>query len=254
MTAEHPVVARELAGRSAIVTGASRNIGRAIAVALGTGGASVLVHAHRDADGAEETAAMVRDAGGAAQVMLGDLTEPQMATHLVQAACEAFGGLDIAVANAAVRPEARFDDLDLAQWRSVMALCVDSVFLLASAAAPRLRQSSAGTIVTLGGLTGHAGAGNRAHVITAKAAVAGLTKALAHDLGADGITVNCVSPGLIATARAGSSPHHHASRTNVLGHRGTPEDVAAAVRMLCGPSARYITGQTLHVNGGALMV
>ena len=84
--------------------------------------------------------------------------------------------------------------------------------------------------------------------------MAGLTKALAHDLGSSGITVNCVSPGLIETQRSGEEPKHHASRTNVLGRRGTPEEVAASVRMLCGPDARYITGQTIHVNGGALMV
>ena len=108
--------------------------------------------------------------------------------------------------------------------------------------------------MTIGGLTGHTGATNRAHVIAAKAGIAGLTKALAHDLANDGITVNCVAPGLIETVREGAAPHHHASRTNPLGRRGTPEEVAAAVRMLCGPKARYITGQTVHVNGGALMV
>lgn len=244
----------ELAGRCAIVTGASGNIGRAIAIALGAGGAAVLVHANRDIAGAEETAAMVRAAGGQAAVAMGDLTDPEMAATLVAAACESFGGVDILVANASVRPECRFEDMDLAQWRMVMSLSVDSVFLLSHAALTELRKSDAGAIVTIGGLTGHSGAGNRAHVITAKAAVAGLTKALAHDLGADGITVNCVSPGLIATKRAAGAPQHHASRTNALGHHGTPEDVAAAVRMLCGPGARYITGQAIHVNGGALMV
>lgn len=244
----------ELAGRTAIVTGASGNIGRAIAIALGVGGAAVLVHANRDRAGAEETAVMVRAAGGRSAVAMGDLTDPQVATMLVAAACDHFGGVDILVANASVRPECRFEDMDLTQWRMVMALSVDSVFLLSHAALAQLRNSDAAAIVTIGGLTGHSGAGNRAHVITAKAAVAGLTKAMAHDLGGDGITVNCVAPGLIATKRAAGAPQHHASRTNVLGHHGTPEDVAASVRMLCGPGARYITGQTIHVNGGALMV
>ena len=244
----------ELDGRVAIVTGASRNIGRAIAAALGAGGASVLVHAHRDSAGAEETARLVREAGGKAEVALGDLADPDVAGTIVAAALAAFGRLDILVANAAIRPEASIEDLSYEDWRRVMALCVDSVFLLTKAALEPLKASDQGAIVTIGGLTGHTGAGNRAHVITAKAAVAGLTKALAHDLGPSGITVNCVSPGLIDTQRSGEEPKHHASRTNVLGRRGTPEEVAASVRMLCGPGARYITGQTVHVNGGALMV
>lgn len=245
---------QELGDRVAIVTGASRNIGRAIAVALGAGGASVLVHAHHDRDGAEETARLVSEAGGKASVALGDLSEPDTADALVADALKAFGALDIVIANAAIRPEARIEDLHYEEWRQVMALGVDSVFLLTKAALEHLKRSNQGAIVTIGGLTGHSGAANRAHVITAKAAVVGLTKALAHDLGSSGITVNCVSPGLIETRRTGEEPKHHASRTNVLGRRGTPDEVAASVRMLCGPGGRYITGQTIHLNGGALMV
>jgi 3-oxoacyl-[acyl-carrier protein] reductase len=221
---------------------------------LGVGGASVLVHAHRDGAGAEETARLVRDAGGKAEIALGDLGDPDVAGVIVAAALAAFGRLDILVANAAIRPEASIEDMSYEDWRRVMALCVDSVFLLTKAALRSLKESDQAAIVTIGGLTGHTGASNRAHVITAKAAVVGLTKALAHDLGPSDITVNCVSPGLIDTLRSGEVPKHHASRTNVLGRRGTPEQVAASVRMLCGPGARYITGQTVHVNGGALMV
>ena len=245
---------RELAGRAAIVTGASKNIGRAIAVALAEGGASVLVHGNRDRDGAEGTAEAARRAGARAEVALGDLSQPDVAARLVDAALAAFGGLDIVVANAAIRPESPIDDLTYEDWRRVMAVCLDSAFLLAKAALEPLRRSDGGAIVTIGGLTGHTGATNRAHVITAKAGIAGLTKALAHDLAKDRITVNCVAPGLIETRREGAAPHHHGTRTNPLGRRGAPEEVAAAVRMLCGPNARYITGQTVHVNGGALMV
>ena len=246
--------AGELAERVAIVTGASKNIGRAIAAALGEGGAAVLVHGHRDQAGADETAERVRRAGGRAEVELGDLAEPLAAQRLVEAALAAFGRLDIVVANAAIRPESSIDELTYEDWRAVMAVCLDSAFLLAKAAREPLRRSNQASIVTIGGLTGHAGAANRAHVVTAKAGIAGLTKALAHDLAKDGINVNCVAPGLIETQREGHEPHHHKTRTNPLGRRGLPEEVASAVRMLCGPGARYITGQTLHVNGGALMV
>ncbi|KQT53142.1 short-chain dehydrogenase [Aureimonas sp. Leaf454] len=245
---------RELEGRVALVTGASRNIGRAIAVDLGRGGARVLVHAHRDGDAAEETARLVREAGGEAAVALGDLADPAVPARIVEAAISAFGGLDILVANAAIRPEGTIESLAYEDWRAVMALCLDSVFLLAKAALPALKASDQAAIVSIGGLTGHSGASGRVHVISAKAALAGLTKALAHDLGPDGITVNTVAPGLIETQRSGAEPAHHASRTNVLGRRGSPEEVASAVRMLAGPSMRYVTGQTLHVNGGALMV
>jgi 3-oxoacyl-[acyl-carrier protein] reductase len=242
-----------LAGRGAIVTGASRNIGRAIAVALGEAGASVLVHAGSDLDAARGTADLVRQARGRAEAATGDLADPELPARLVEAALAAFGRLDIVVANAAIRPEAPIDNLSYQDWRRVMAICLDSVFLLAKAAIPPLRQSDQAAIVAIGGLTGHTGATHRAHVIAAKAGVAGLVKALAHDLAGDGITVNCVAPGLIETRREGAAPQHHATRTNPLGRRGSPEEVAAAVRMLCGGGARYITGQTLHVNGGAHM-
>lgn len=246
--------ARELEGRVAIVTGASRNIGRSIAVALGEGGAHVLVHAQRDRDSAEQTASSVEAAGGRAEIVLGDLADPAVPARLVENALDMFGKLDIVVANAAVRPEATIDELSYESWRSVMALCLDSVFLLTQAAIKPLRLSEQAAIVTIGGLTGHSGAANRAHVIAAKAGLVGLTKALAHDLGKDAITVNCVAPGLIETKRTGADPKHHASRTNVLGHHGTTQDVAGMVRILAGPAMRYVTGQTIHVNGGALMV
>ena len=99
----------------------------------------------------------------------------------------------------------------------------------------------------------HAWPNRRAHVITAKAGLVGLTKALAFDLAAHGITANCVSPGLIDTRRAGATPGHHAQRKTLVGRLGQPADVASAVRALCGPGGRYITGQTIHVNGGVYM-
>ncbi|WP_312793724.1 SDR family NAD(P)-dependent oxidoreductase [Tianweitania sp.] len=245
---------RDLDGRVALVTGASRNIGRSIAVELGAGGARVMVHAARDAEGAEETAELVRQGGGQAQVVLGNLTEEQAPARAVQSTLDAFGQLDILVSNASVRPEANVRSLDFADWRKVMALTLDAAFLLVKAAIPALERSSAGTVVLIGGMTGHSGAADRIHVVSAKAGLTGFGKALAHELGSSGITVNTVAPGLIETKRTTADPAHHASRSNPLGRRGTPEEVAAAVRMLAGPGARFITGQTLHVNGGALMV
>ena len=155
-----------------------------------------------------------------------------------------------------LRRESPVEAIAATEWREVMATILDGAFYCAQACVPHLRASGAGSIVNIGGMTGHTGAKNRAHVVAAKAGLAGLTKALAQELAGDRITVNCVSPGLIDTVRGASSvlnPEHHRSSRNVLGRRGSPQEIAAAVVYLCGPGARYVTGQTLHVNGGGWM-
>lgn len=241
------------ARKVALITGASRNIGRAIAVRLAQDGCDVVVHVGSDLSAGEETAQAVRAAGGRAEVVGADLRQQEAISGLVGAAIGLMGRLDIVVNNAAIRPEADFADLTLDAWRDVMTVCLEAPFLLSQAALPHLAQSPAGSIVNIGGLTGHTGAEGRAHVITAKAGLVGLTKAMAHEFAGKGICVNCVSPGLIETKRAAAAPAHHGSRKNLLGRRGLPEDVADAVAYLSGPAARYITGQTLHVNGGAFL-
>lgn len=240
----------------ALVTGASRNIGRAIAVHLASKGHDLVVHVGQDREAGEETAAAVREAGGHAAVVAADLARPEEIPAMVEAAAGAFGRLDVVVNNAAIRPESVVDQISIEEWRRVMSICLDAPFLVSQAARRHLARSPAGSIVNIGGLTGHTGAENRVHVVTAKAGLVGLTKALAHDLAGQGIRVNCVAPGLIETNRGGAAVHrpaHHASRRNLLGHRGSPEDVAMAVAYLCGPEGRYLTGQTLHVNGGAYL-
>jgi 3-oxoacyl-[acyl-carrier protein] reductase len=245
-----------LEGKVALVTGAGRNIGRAIALALAGEGAAVVVNAHAKRDEIDAVARAIEAAGGRALALLADVTDAAAVRGMVGAAIERFGRIDILVNNAALRRESPLEAITLAEWREVTATILDGAFHCAQACVPYLRKSGAGTIVNIGGLTGHTGAKNRVHVVAAKAGLAGLTRALAQELAADNITVNCVSPGLIETARGGSStenPDHHRTSRNVLGRRGTPEEVAAAVLYLCGPGARYVTGQTLHVNGGAWM-
>ena len=243
----------ELAGRVALVTGGSRNIGRAIALALAEGGASVVVSARTDRAGLDEVVSAIEAAGGKAAAALGDVTRPEDVARMVETARSTFGGLDILINNAAIRKEAPFAELDYGTWRDVMAVALDAPFLCAKAAHDELVRSDQATIVNIGGLTAYTGAARRVHVVAAKAGLDGFTKALAHDLAPHGVTVNLVSPGLIATVRAGAQPHHHGTTSNLAGRRGTPEEVAAMVRFLCGPGARYITGQTLHVNGGAYL-
>ncbi|MCJ8142885.1 3-oxoacyl-ACP reductase FabG [Ancylobacter sp. A5.8] len=245
---------RELAGRVALVTGGSRNIGRAIALALAQAGASVAVIGRSDRAAVDEAVATIAAAGGRALGLLHDVTRPDACAAAVADTLAGLGGLDILVNNAALRAESPFENLTPEAWRAVMALSLDAPFLMTQAAAEPLGRSGQGAVVNIGGLTGYIGARNRVHVVTAKAGLDGMTKALAHELAGRNVTVNLVSPGLIETVRTdGHRPHHHASTQNLAGRRGTPEEVAAMVRFLCGPAARYMTGQTVHVNGGAYM-
>lgn len=247
---------KELKDHVALVTGASRNIGRAICVELAKMGAHVVVHVGSDRDAAAETVSAIEKAGSTASIVVGDLSDETTANAIVAEAAKQYGRLDIIVNNAAIRPESKVSDLAYSEWRKVMSVNLDSVFLVCKAALPYLERSPNAAIVNMGGLTGHSGAADRAHVIASKAGVVGLTKALAHDFGPLNITVNCVAPGLIATerkAQAGKNPKHHDTRTNLLGRHGGTQEVADAVAFLCSTKARYITGETLHINGGAYL-
>ncbi|HET6839292.1 MAG TPA: 3-oxoacyl-ACP reductase family protein, partial [Bradyrhizobium sp.] len=245
----------ELVGKVAIVTGGGRNIGRAIALALAKDGAAVVVNARSNRVEAESVAREIEALGGKALVHIGDVTDPKAVQAMVEATLKHFGRLDILVNNAAVRREKSFAEMTHAEWREIMDVTLDGAFHCVKACLPALRKSGAGAIVNIGGLSAHTGARNRAHVVTAKAGLVGFTRALAFDLGDDGITVNCVVPGLIGTPRPKDQPEpaHHFTHHTITGARGRPEDVAAAVRFLCGPGARYVTGQAIHTNGGAYL-
>jgi len=216
----------ELSGKVALVTGGARNIGRAISRSL------------------------------AAAFHFADVPDPDAVAKMVDATVKQFGRLDILVNNAAVRSETPFEDIKLEEWRRVIATVLDGAFLCTQSCLPHLIRVRGGAIVNIGGLTAHKGATGRAHVIAAKAGIAGMTRALALDLAPRRITVNCVVPGTIETVRGlpGAPPRPRDRRgLPPIGRRGEPEEVAAVVRMLCGPDARYITGQTVHVNGGGFM-
>jgi 3-oxoacyl-[acyl-carrier protein] reductase len=246
---------KELAGKVAVVTGAGRNIGRAIALTLAEGGASVLVNARSNRNEAEAVAREIEIAGGKAVVHIGDVADAMAVQAMADAAINAFSRIDILVNNAALRREKSFAEMDYAEWREILDVTLDGTFHCIKACLPALQKSGAGTIVNIGGLSAHTGAKNRAHVVTAKAGIIGLTRALAHDLTDDGIVVNCVVPGLIGPPRPKDKPEpaHHLTHQTITGGRGRPEDVAAAVRFLCGPGARYINGQAIHANGGAYL-
>ena len=245
----------ELSGKVAIVTGAGRNIGRAIALALADAGAAILVNARESRAEADSVAAEIAAAGGQALAHIGNVADEKAVRAMADTALAAFGRIDILVNNAALRREKPFAEMDYSEWREILDVTLDGAFHCTKACLPALRASGAATIVNIGGLSAHTGAAHRAHVVTAKAGIVGLTRALAHDLAADGITVNCVVPGLIGTPRpkGQAEPAHHLTHGTITGARGKPEEVAAVVRFLCTPAARYITGQAIHANGGAYL-
>jgi 3-oxoacyl-[acyl-carrier protein] reductase len=244
---------KELAGRVALVTGAGRNIGRAIALTLAEGGAAVALNAHRSQAEIDSVAGEIVAAGGKALAVLADVTDPAAVARMVEAVEADLGRIDILVNNAAVRDVSSLDAIDFARWREITGVILDGAFVCSKACLKSLR-AGGGAIVNIGGLSAHTGAVGRPHVVAAKAGLVGLTRALAHDLAADDVTVNCVVPGVIDTVRgeaSGPRSAHAGRRESALGRRGTPQEVAYAVRFLAGPGARYITGQTLHVSGGA---
>ncbi|MPZ55995.1 MAG: SDR family oxidoreductase [Rhizobiales bacterium] len=246
---------KELDGRVAVVTGAGRNIGRAIALQLAAGGAAVVVNVRRNQKEADSVVKEIESAGGYALAAIGDVADAAAMQRMAAVAAERFGRIDYLINNAALRHEKPLDQMTFAEWREVLGVVLDGAFHCVKTCLAHLRKSGAGAIVNIGGMSAHTGSKNRIHVTTAKAGLVGMTRGLAHDLAADNITVNYLSPGLIGTPRDPSQPEpqHHSIHHTLSGKRGVPDDVATMVRFLCGPGARYITGQSLHANGGAFL-
>ena len=250
--------ARPLAGRAALVTGSSRRIGRAIAVALASAGADVAIHGRGDRAAAEESAGEVRGRGVRSTVVLGNVSDPAEAAALVDAAAEGLGRLDILVNNASVRGRSDIETTTYEEWRRIVGITLDGAFLCTKAAVPHMKAAGAGRIINIGGASGHAGAPHHMHVVAAKSGLHGLTKALAHDLGIYGITANMVSPGLVETPEddpVRAAERRHVYQVDRLPSRrpGAPEEIAAAVVAVASPAFGYVTGQVIHVNGGAWM-
>jgi 3-oxoacyl-[acyl-carrier protein] reductase len=246
-------ISTDLAGKVAIVTGAGRNIGRAIAHRLAQAGAAVVVNVRSNEAEAEAVVREIEAAGGKALVVLADVTDPKAVAALTDVTIKKFGRIDTLVNNAALRAEKPFDDMSYEDWRAVMNVTLDSAFHCVKACLPALKKNG-GTIINIGGMSAHIGSKNRAHVLAAKAGLVGFTRGLAHDLADARITANCVVPGAIDTPRPGATkPAHHLTHGTITGERGKPDDVAAMVSFLAGPGGRYVTGQTIHINGGAYL-
>jgi 3-oxoacyl-[acyl-carrier protein] reductase len=220
---------------------------------LAEGGAAVVVNVRSNQAEADAVVKEIAAKGGKAIAVVADVADRAAIERMTAATISRFGRIDCLVNNAALRRESPIEELDFDDWREVMSVTLDGPFHCVKACLPHLKASGAGTIVNLGGMSGHTGARNRLHVVTAKSGLVGFTRGLATDLAAYSITANLVVPGLIGTPRTGPEPAHHLVHHTLTGQRGLPEDVAAMVRFLCGPTARYMTGQTIHVNGGAYL-
>ena len=240
-----------LSGKTALVTGASRNIGREICLRLAREGAHVCVNTRQAAEAARAVVAEVEAAGGSASLHMADVTDEAA----VVAMAEAAGPVDILVNNAAIRRHVPFLDSTLADWREAQAVVLEGAYLCARAVLASMQAKGWGRIINMGGVSAHMGMAERAHVSAAKAGLIGFTKGLAKEFGLAGITVNCVVPGVIDTVRdpGGLSPGQASAVPIAVGRQGRPEEVAETVVHLCRPESAYITGATIHVNGGAYL-
>ncbi|ESR26613.1 SDR family NAD(P)-dependent oxidoreductase [Lutibaculum baratangense] len=254
---EAPESDTDLSGNVAVVTGASRRIGRATALRLARAGADVVLHGHRARDEVEAVAAEVEAIGRRALVVMADITDEAAVEGMFRRIEAEAGGVDILVNNAAIRGEKPLLEMSLAEWRQTMAVIVDGTFLCSREALRSMVARGGGSIVNIGGVTAHIGAARRAHVATAKAALGGLTRTLAVEFAPHGVRVNCIVPGSIGgrrSATAGAVPQmSKGSEDILLGREGTVEEVAHVIASFCLPGAGYVTGQTVHVNGGVYM-
>jgi 3-oxoacyl-[acyl-carrier protein] reductase/pyridoxal 4-dehydrogenase len=238
----------KLEGRVAIVTGSGQGIGRAIAEKLSAEGASVVV-ADKNPDTAESTAKAI---GGTPHVV--DVSKPEEVSRLVDSTLNQHGKVDILVNDAAIVPFTAWDDVDFAEWRRIMSVNLDGVFLTCKAVDRPMREAGYGRIVNIASNVILAGTPNLAHYVASKGGVFAFTRALATELGRYGITVNAVAPGLTASEGVLASPHAEAfdfvQSLQAIPRRGMPVDIAPAVSFLASEEAGWITGQLLVADGG----
>lgn len=247
---------RELDGKVAIVTGSARNIGKSIAMELARGGAAVVINAVRAKDVCEQVAHEIEAAGGRAIPVLADITLADDVDRLTAETVRAFGGIDILINNAAVRSRKHFTELTFEEWEKLRNVALDGGFRMSMACTPHLIARGGGSVVGIHGMTSYTGGANGAHKAAVKCGMAGMIRGMARDLGQYGITCNVAVVGRIETDRESGSGAPNAVNKHVpipLGHMGAPQDMADLVRFLAGPFARYISGQTIHVNGAAVM-
>ena len=244
---------KRLEGKTALVTGSGRNIGRAIILKLAEDGANVVVNARTNKEEAEAVAAEARALGVVALPFVADVSERQQVTSMFAAAAEQFGGVDILVSNAAIRPRKPFTELTYADWEWVRGVVLDGAFHVAHAAVPNMVKHGYGRIVFFTGDGAFTGTATRSHVSAAKMGVIGLARGLASEFAPKNIRVNVISPGRIDTSRDMAwYPQGGMTDTSdiPIGRLGSVDDIAAAAMLLINDDCGFMSGQTLHVNGG----
>jgi 3-oxoacyl-[acyl-carrier protein] reductase len=243
----------DLSGQTALVTGASGGIGGAIARALHSQGAQVMVAGTRR----EALSTLANELGQSAHIGLADFVDPAAVDRLVKDAETAMGRIDILVNNAGITRDALALRMDDESWRAVIEVNLTAAFRLTRAALRGMIRRRHGRVIGVTSVVAVTGNAGQANYAAAKAAMIGMSKSIAAEIAGRGITVNCIAPGAIATAMTENLTAEQRMRllgAIPAGRFGAPEDVAAAVIFLASPEAGYVTGQTLHVNGGMVMV
>jgi len=241
---------QELSGRVAIITGAGRSIGRAMALELAAGGCAVVVNVRSNRAEGEQVVKEIESKGGQGMVGVADVVDAKAVHAMADAALKKFGRIDYLVNNAALRGEQHIEHMSFEEWRTITGVVLDGAFHCVKACLEAIKKSDAGSIINVGGLTGSMGAPDRVHVVTAKAGIAGFTRGLAREFAPYKITVNTLVPSMLAKPDKPDEIPPHPIYRPILGRASWPSDFAPLTRFLLGPGARYITGQTINVNGG----
>lgn len=246
----------KLQNRVAIVTGAGRGIGRAIAVGLAQEGARVVVNYSRSADAAAEVVKMIEEAGGEALAVQGDVAHADQVDALLNATLERFGRVDILINNAGITRDKLILRMTEEDWDTVLDTNLKGAFLCARAVAPRMLKQKSGVIVNVGSVVGKVGGAGQVNYSASKAGLIGLTKSLAKELGSRNIRVNAVAPGFIETDMTQvmkAEQRESVIKQVPLGRLGQGKDIANVVTFLCTDGAAYIQGEVISVDGGLFM-